>query len=579
MPSSPAAPSGPFDRLPLGDSCVQVRPGLVSPQRRGAASEASSATNFAWVDGVAAWYEVRFANAWRAEVELSGSFDEFAEKTNAIIVPGPWDGACEETCGRVHLWRLGPRRAGVGVYNWPEQAHGARCGEMRRGRVEQGQQTVRREVQEHYIEADEHQLIVSRQVPSDLDLTTRAGLPHIHVETREGRPWLVRYIHFADLDLEEQDRRFRNEAYLESRQRTRPLPVARVRVMDTPHATEQLRLWGVEAQRRTAAVESLLDLITRLSVAQPSNVGLLKQAAALAFAVGHPEGVLPWLDEYLEQAPNEADERVHVLRRWAVSAAAPERLAGLLREEDVTRNAEEAAQMLMSTHPYDVAESVWVADETLREPRLRRVRRGGSLPLSTLVETLVGLLDLPGTGTPAVFARVDSVERFDPFVAQSLTLVARWHLGVGSRALLMSPHFAEVSDTAPRIQSFTGEATVTVSLGDDSGANGGALSVQGHVDGDVFVIERASQRYDWAAVATFVGEPLIGLSRRLFPPPSYRFSASAEAQETLMERSRADEGIACAAGRDGGDVFECAVPAERIIARRSMVDLVRPLLR
>lgn len=533
----------------------------------------------AWGEGIAAWYEVRFRNAWRAEIELSGSFEEFAEKANAIILPGPWDGACEGTCGRVHLWRLGPRRAGVGVYNWPEQAQGARCGAVRGGRVEQGTEIIHGELREHYIEADEHQLIVSRQLPSELDLATRTRLPHVHTQTRDGRSWLVRYIHFADLDLEEQDRRFRNQAYLESRQRTRPLPVARVRVMDTPHATEQLRLWGVEAQRRTAAVESLLDLITRLSAAQPSNVGLLKQAAALALAVGHPEGVLPWLDAYLEQAPDEADERVHVLRRWAVSTAAPERLAGLLEEEGVTRNGAEAAQMLVSTHPYDIAESVWVADETLRQARRRRVRRGGSLPLSTLVETLVGLLDLPGTGTPAVFARVDTVERFDGFVAQSLTLAARWRSGVGSRAFLMSPHFAEVSDATPRIQSFTGEATVTVALGDDSGAHGDVLSIQGHVDGDVFVVERASQRYDWAAVATFIGEPLIALSRRLFPPPNYRFSASAEAQESLMERSRADEGIACAAGRDGGGVFECAVPAERIIARRSMVDLVRPLLR
>lgn len=567
----------PFANLPTdGKRCVLVRPGAASPQQRQLAGHYSRAHPLAWEHGVISWAQVSLDQAWRAEVELSIPAEEFIEAVGGVLVEGPWEDVCTGDCQVPRMWVIGPRRLGAGAHYWHHFDHSpARCQFVANPQVVEQGLTSRAKRFRTTVGAG---ITLAHEVRSALSLRRRDLVtPSPETARFDGGVWQVVHFRLDDIALREQDERFRRQAMLERAQAQRPSPVDRIRMHDVRELRRQLELWTQEARGRGEAARAELSrLVSRIATAHVGNRILMLESARACLAEGCAEVVLPWLDTFIRQGG--ADERVLLFRRWAARDSAPDRLPSLLEADGVTRSGQSAASMLTSQENYQAAEAAWRADESLPSPRLARA--SGRLPVATLHETLVGLLD--GTGDPlrVLYIRTDFRGQNDDVqhrVDPPLLRVA-WPHGDGVRQIALVPLTHDISQAQAVWNGLRGEVTLTLALGDEL-APGPALSIRGRVEGEEFVIHAASARYDWSAVRRFVSEPLERLSRRLFPQPPYRFEASEAEQAILEERARADESIACASGQDGGGVFECAVSPERTSARRSMVEVVRPLLR
>ena len=523
----------------------------------------------AWLPGVVSWAQVVVERAWRAEVELSVPAVDFIATTRAIHVSEPWRDVCTGDCATPRVWILGPRRIGVGAHFWQHfDHHTIRCEPDRDGKiVEQGRTLNGRA---HQMHATQHHVLIALEVSNSVD-TPMPGFRH---ERFAGRLWTVRRFRGDDAELRAQDERFRREAMLDIAQARRPLPVDRIRMDDWDLVHEQLALWSEEAANGgDAARRELARFVGRVAAAHHEDRTFLVDCANICMAHGCAADVLPWLDAHL--VDTRGNERLRVIRRMAVRAAAPERLPGLLEAEGVTQNGTQAAAMLMNAEPYEAAEAAWRANEALPAPRLRPGE--GRLRRSTLLETLVALLNTSNS-LKAVYVRVDTEgEVSGSPVALPPMLRVGWPQGDGARQMLLVPLTHDIADAPPILMGVEGVATISVGLGDEDGPTD-TLSIRGRFDGGVFVLDAASRHYVWEAVARFVAEPLERLSRRVFPAPDYSFEASAEERTLFEERARADEGIACVSGRRGGASFECAVSSHRMSARRAMVEVVRPAL-
>ncbi|MFT5357607.1 MAG: hypothetical protein ACI9KE_004844 [Polyangiales bacterium] len=523
----------------------------------------------AWEPGVVSWAQVRVDRAWRAEAELSIPAETFIASTNAIRVSEPWQEICTGDCATPRVWILGPRRIGVGAHFWHHFGHDtARCEPVHD--VEVVEQGLSQNGALHRMNATELHVLIAREVFG----TSNPPSPGFRHEHFDGHLWSVRRFRGDDAELRAQDERFRREAMLELAQAQRPLPVERIRMDDWDSIRIQLALWSEEAAARgEPARRELARLVGRVAAAHHEVRRFLIECSKACIEHGCALAVLPWLDAHLTET--RGTDRIRLLRRMAAHAAAPHRLPALLEEDGVTENGALAAAMLTSAGPYEAAEAAWRAHEALSSPRLRN--SAGRLPLDTLVETLVGLLDASGNPLRAVYVRLDGEEAASDRGFEPPFLRVFWPEGEGERQMLLVPPTHDISNAPALFREFEGAATISVGLGDEEGPSE-TLSIQGRVEGNEFLIEAASRRFAWDSVARLVGEPLQRLSPRLFPRPSYTFEASATEQALFEERARADEGIACASRRQGGGVFECAVSPERMSARRSMVEVVRPVL-
>lgn len=559
-----------FSDLPSdGKSCLLVRPGAASPRQRSILKGFSRAHDIAWQPGVVSWAQVRVDSAWRAEATLSIPAEDFVEAASAIRVSEPWNDICTGDCANPRIWILGPRRVGVGAHFWHHFDHDpVRCEPNRDGKiVEQGRT---QNGQHHQMHATHQHVLIAREVLNRVNVPM-PGFRHEHFDDRL---WIVRRFRGDDAELRAQDERFRREAMLEIAQAQRPLPIERIRMDDWDSIHEQLALWSEEVVARgEPAQRELARLVGRVAAAHHEARNLLIDCARACLKSGCGADVLPWLDAHLTET--RGNDRLRLLRRRAVREAAPQRLPALLEQDGVANNGALAAEMLMSAEPYEAAEAAWRAHEALPSPRLRP--SPGRLPLNTLLETLVGLLDIPGNPLRAVYVRIDTESPVSAQPVHPPFLQVSWPEGEGARQMLLVPLTHDVSGAPQVFQDLGGTTTITVGVGDEDGPTA-TLSIQGQVDGDGFLIEAASRQYAWDAVSRLVAEPLARLSHRLFPRPGYTFEASAAEQALFEERARADEGIACASGREGGGVFECAVSPERMSTRRSMVEVVRPVL-
>ncbi|MFK7999893.1 MAG: hypothetical protein AB8H86_09860 [Polyangiales bacterium] len=568
--SSPRNASDEFTHLPRdGKTCLLVRPGVASPRQRSILQGFSRAADIAWEPGVVSWAQVGLDQAWRAEATLSIPAEEFIEAVHAIHVSEPWRDICTGDCATPRIWILGPRRVGAGAHFWHHFDHEPmRCEVDRDGKiVEQGRT---RDGARRQMHATQQHVLIAREVRNPINVP----LPGFRHEHFDERLWNVRRFRGDDAELRAQDERYRREAMLQLAQAQRPIPVDRIRMDDWDSIHEQLALWSEEAATRGEPAErELARLVGRVAAAHHEGRSLLIACARACLDHGCGADVLPWLDAHLTET--RGNDRLRLLRRRAARVGAPQRFPALLEEDGVTENGALAAAMLMDAEPYEAAEAAWRAHEALPSPRLRRST--GRLPLATLVETLVALLDVSGNPLRAVYVRMDTASLTPPPPLQPPFLRVSWPQGEGGRQMLLVPLTHDVSDAPALFQDLEGSATISVGIGDEDGPTE-SLTLHGRFEADLFVIEAASRAYDWDVVSRLLAEPLGRLSRRLFPPPNFTFEASANEQALFEERARADEGIACASGREGGTVFECAVSPERMSTRRSMVEVVRPAL-
>lgn len=595
------APTGPFDRLPPGDSCLQVHPHLVPLQHRDMTARASRASYLAWTEGVSDWYEVRWHNAWRAEAVLTVPFEEFVENTHAELVSEPWNGACDARCSRPRVWRIGPRRAGIGTYSWPRSTEGTRC-DVQPDVVEEAKLYSRREVTTYRVDVTEHELVMSRQGP-DNDHGRSAGLSrNPREESRDGETWVVSRIRFDDLALEESDAEFR-EAAAEERNRVR-LPVDQVPV-GTGTTERQLVLWRLEVERNPAARADFARLVSRI-LASRNGPYLLTRCAYNCVMHGCAHIVLPYLDAHVSRPD---DDYVSELRRWAIRNVDTARLPEVLEQDGILGDGEEAAAMLQQVERYDFGEEAWLVHQKLHTADMQAAT--GSLPMETLVETLVALVGgSPAPWAQSLYFRVDmepealaneelTSEPLIPHavrpspdhpnaswrIANPPLRIVTWLEASAAHQVWLVPPYRDISEAGESWRRIRGRVTLSVAVGDQqiSPQPREVLSIRGRVDGDDFRLEASSAPFDWAVVsrlvsatlATFPLAPYARASRRP-PPGQYRAQVTAAEQAAITARARAVQSIRCSG--DDPEEFTCVMPSNRLAARRAMMQVLRPLL-
>lgn len=381
------------------------------------------------------------------------------------------------------------------------------------------------------------------------------------------------------------------------------LPVDDVRV-GAGSAERQLVLWRLEVERNPAARGEFARLVSRILAAR-DDPAMLSLCAEYCVVHGCAHVVLPYLDAYVD---NPRDYELEPVRRWAIRIADPARLPAVLEEDGILGDGEEAAHMLHQVEDYSFGEEAWQIHQQL--PTADMQPASGSLPMETLYETLVALVDdsqarwmeelhirvdvetdaqeiEDGAPDPEALVAEPSVPdavRPDPSDPSATWLAANpplrlvtWSDARARHQVWLVPLARDISEAGESWRRIRGRVTLTVGVHD----TGSPLSIRGRVDGEHFRLEASSAPFDWSVVNRLVSAalpdfPLARYARnsRAATPGQYR------AQVTDVERraieARASGPLRCTAA-DGG-TLTCELPSDRLIARRTIMHVLRPLL-
>ncbi|MEM7609383.1 MAG: hypothetical protein AAF411_28900 [Myxococcota bacterium] len=209
--------------------------------------------------------------------------------------------------------------------------------------------------------------------------------------------------------------------------------------------------------------------------------------------------------------------------------------------------------------------------------RLVRVRRGARLPHASAVETLVALIDARDGAPPGIMVSAQGEGAAEARIDQlGGTAIARWSRDGGIAVAALVPPGDELR-LRDLLEPFAGRVTLSVGLHDGGASIAPSLAVRAVLerDGDRWNVLRGPSGYRWEHVRRYLAEPLAAMPDRLFPAPNVVLPDEGNAIR-LLERAGDDSALVCAA-RDGG--IDCAMPPERMLARRALADLVAPLIR
>ncbi|MEM6957907.1 MAG: hypothetical protein AAF645_19580, partial [Myxococcota bacterium] len=206
-----------------------------------------------------------------------------------------------------------------------------------------------------------------------------------------------------------------------------------------------------------------------------------------------------------------------------------------------------------------------------------RARGNVRLPRASAVETLVALVDTRDGSPPGIMVSAQGEGAVEARIDQlGGTAIARWSQGGGIAVAALVPPGDELR-LRDLLEPFEGRVTLSIGLHD------GGASIAPHVavravlerDGESWNVLRGPSGYRWEHVRRYLAEPLAAMPDRLFPAPNVTLPDEGNATQ-LLDRARRDSALVCAA-RDG--VIDCAMPPERMLARRALADLVAPLIR
>ena len=401
--------------------------------------------------------------------------------------------------------------------------------------------------------------------------------------------------HWDDLALAAEDEARVRRALAEAARDRLHLPVEQVSVSNLEVVLAQLALRREQLaaasseEARIRAARGLVALLRRARRVHPGNETLARaHFDVLLDPLGEAADAAEVATAMLGAEPVEPASWAR-RRREALAHVGPEALAeALVRDEVVpAARAEAAAATLVALRgSYESAEGAVVVAEAppAEARRLRRAR--GSLPLATLLETLVALLDQGAARNVHAVLRTDAA--LEPGVRDtSAGRVLGWREGDASVRVAASwtgaTDFLRGTQRALFRGLDGGEVDLLVALSPMDGAAtepDGVLRLRGRVEGERLSLTQASSRaFRWDAVGTYVGAPFGELEVRLFPPPDLEAGfESGEDARRARRRAGEEPVLSCRAPeeREEGVTLRCRTSPQLDASRRAWVRVVAP---
>lgn len=391
------------------------------------------------------------------------------------------------------------------------------------------------------------------------------------IEHRQRGPVLTTRMRilWEDLLLAIEDERRMAAAIAEDERRHQPQPADAVDVANLAVVQHQVALWGQRIQSlrgaaRRAAAEQLRALLERAAALHPSVPELRRQLARLLIdELEDGAAAALVVQDVLAAGPSDP-ESWRVLRREAKAVEGVDALAAALVEDGVAPegDAERAATDLVSLHrrgvSYEFAEGAWLAARAIetRADRLRlRDVTPAHLPVESLGEVLSELVELgsdrEGPAALYVLARGDRSSHHLLWHPDQSPVVEVTDSAGGTRLVGV----ATTGDTRVRAVGRTVAdgllpgpvelALYVVPLGGSPSEPELVVRLAGTLTTEHFVLERASggaARIDWREVARILGDPLVLLEPRVFPPPELVVDVTDQAEARLVRELAADHG-------------------------------------
>lgn len=401
---------------------------------------------------------------------------------------------------------------------------------------------------------------------------------------------------WTDLEMASQDERYWREALADEARGERPIAVERVDptdrvLLEAQVALRRMRVEGLDGGggQRLAEAGALRRLLELALMAYPEDLEFAKQLVRLLLDPLRDGDAARELTERMlaHGVDDEVDWRL--LHRHALAQSDARALARALVADEVVPRADAdaaaAALTALAESDYEPAEGAWLASRAMeRAARPVRSVPGASLPLGSLVETLLALAEDRDAPTLSVHVRIDSGVRLSSG-AEGLPMerVHTWDSGAGSVRI-----GAGMTDAPDGLRGLSQNlvaglregplrvALALVPVGGDLATPEARIEVVGQVeDGGLTLLQSDRRDVRWPEVVRYLATPLEGLTARLFPPPEMEVAVPPEQLDALLERADQDQVLLCG---PRGDRIHCTVAPDRLVTRRAWRALMAPLL-
>lgn len=429
----------------------------------------------------------------------------------------------------------------------------------------------------------------SNVVGSALDLAT-----HFDRTVENGDLITTARFSWTDLEMASQDERYWREALADEARGERPIAVERVDLTDRPLLEAQVdlrrtRVVDGSGAQRLAEAGALRRLLELALMAYPDDFDFAKQLTRLLLDPLRDGDAARALTERMFEQGARDDVEWRLLHRHALAQSDERALArALVADEVVPRaDASEAAAALtaLAESDYEPAEGAWLTSRAMqRGGRPVRSVPTASLPLGSLVETLLALAEERDAPTLSVHVRIASGARL-PTGAEGLPMerVYTWDSGEGSIRV-----GAGMTDAPDGLRGLSQNlvaglregplrvAVALVPIGGDLTTPEARIEVVGELeDGGLTLRESDRRDVRWPEVVRYLATPLEGLTARLFPPPEMEVDVPPEQLDALLERADQDQVLLCG---PRGDRIHCTVAPDRLVTRRAWRALMSPFI-
>ncbi len=626
--------------LPPGaDSCTISRVGAVADARRSLVDQVSHAGPVAWSAGApfvayAQAIQRGFSRgAYRAVVRVSDIDLARRYLENDAPVRVGFDEACP--VGARNCWRaqvVDARTIRLSMGEWDSEIQGAelRCARMAREHPEAIEVGVSRHVghfgpelgeqlvqlgyevpgfeSELVIEASEYGLSRTERVEAQLDSENDAlGLIALlrgeaddwaaasRQRTRVSGDRVMFELGFVweDLELAERDAQRIRQARALAAEDELPLAIQHVDVRNLDVVRHQLSLHNQRIQNsqgntrrgHVRAAQALLEQTLRVF---PADAALNRRLATLYLEELHDGAAAAELaNNMLARNPRDA-ESWRVLRRRALSSVGAAALRDALVEDGVLdrRTAQDAADALVGFSAADYEDAEGAVRATLQlarfSRRVRPLREAQILPLTSLIESLLNVVDEDGPSQHVFFQLHVDAELEQGGWGNPDGRVLTWQ--TGSRSVRYGASLTDaplsVRDVANGIFHRLNDVDVelliaAVPMGRElSDPALSSVRIRGRIEEADFRLTHASVRVDWDAFARYIALPFAELEGRLFPPPDMSLQAEdSRSAEAIAAATEYEPVLECTAS--GVDV-DCTVSPELDVTRRAWRRIVWP---